>query len=194
MTTDNINFKRQYFVLIAFISVFLVFSVNSFAQKGKEISFSFYPGITLVNFEKALDYSDNHLQDWSEFYYSFALRGFLLSDKPIKLGAELAWQRLYYAYYVIPYVPAPVHREFNISTVSIMALGRYTINNFFTVGGAGFHFFNDGVAPSICLEAGYLFNAGPTLKLPISFRINPVFGSGTPVPISVGAGVSYTFK
>jgi len=179
--------------LLVLIVTLLLFSTIGSAQKQKEISFSFYPGITLVNFEKALDYSDDHLESWSEFYYSIALRGFLLSEKPLTLGAEVAWQRLYYAYYIVPYVPSPVHREFNISTVSLMVLGRYNINNFFTVTGAGIHFFSDGVSPSICFEAGYVFNAGATLKIPVSFRINPVFGSGTPIPVSVGTGVSYTF-
>jgi hypothetical protein len=179
---------------LLFMSIFLFFSSICRAQKSKEISLSAYPGFTIVNFEKALDYSDDYLENWKQFYISAAIRGFLSTEKPIHLGAEIAWQQLYYAYYIIPYYISPVYREFNVTTVSLMALGRYSVNRFFAVGGAGVHLFNSGISPAICLEAGYMIKAGTNLKFPVSFRINPIFGSGTPTPISVGAGVSYTLK
>ena len=186
--------NKQRIIPALFMTIFLLFSIVGHAQKAKEISVSVYSGFTFVNFEKALGYSDDYMEDWSEINISAALRGFILSENPIQLGAEVAWQKLYYAYYVLPYGPSPVYREFNVSTVSLMALGRYSINKFFAVGGAGIHFFNNGVSPAICLEAGYRLNAGANLKFPVSVRINPVFGSGTPILLSVGAGVSYTIK
>ena len=193
MKAEEMLFNRQRVVLIPVMAIFLFFSSISHAQRSKEVSFSFYPGFTLVNFEKALDYSDDNMEDWSQFYYSFDLRGFLSSEKPFQIGAELGWQRLYYAYYVVPYGPSPVYREFNVSTVSLMVLGRYSVNKFFAVGGAGIHFSDSGISPAICLEAGYMINAGANLKIPVSFRINPVFADGTPIPISAGIGASYTF-
>jgi len=177
-----------------FLLVFLLFSVEGYSQNAKEISLSVYPGFTLVNFEKALGYSDDYMEDWSEVHLCAALRGFLALGKPVQFGAELAWQRLYYAYYIVPYGPSPVYREFNVSTVSLLVLGRYSFNNFFSVGGAGIHSFNDGIAPSLCLEAGYMINILENLKIPVSFRINPVFGSGTPTPFSVGAGLCFFLK
>jgi len=177
-----------------FLFVFLLFSVAAHAQNAKEISLSVYPGFTLVNFEKALGYSDDYMEDWSEVHLSAALRGFLSSEKPVQFGAELGWQRLYYAYYIVPYGPSPVYREFTVSTVSLSVIGRYTYNNFFFVGGTGIHFFNEGIAPSLCLEAGYKINLLKNLKIPISFRINPIFGSGTPIPFSVGAGLCFILK
>jgi hypothetical protein len=193
MKAEEMMFNRQRAVLILVMTIFFCISSVSHAQHSKEISLSFYPGFTPVNFEKALGYSDDNMEDWSQFYYSLDLRGFLSSEIPFQFGTELAWQRLYYAYYVVPYGPSPVYREFNVSTVSLMVLGRYSVNKFFVVGGAGIHFFNSGISPAICLEAGYMIKAGANLGIPVSLRINPVFADGTPIPISVGIGASCTF-
>lgn len=194
MKRDETIHSKKHGAFALVITIFLLSSNHGYAQLSKEISVSIYPGFTFVNFEQALGYSDDYMEDWSEFHYSAALRGFLLSEKSIQPGAEVAWQQLYYAYYIVPYGASPVYREFNISTVSLTVLGRYTMNNIFLVGGAGIHFFNDGIAPAICIEAGYNINAGANLKLPVSFRVNPIFGSGTPIPFSAGIGVSYTIR
>ena len=193
MKAEEMLFNKQRIVFILVMTIFFCFSSVSRAQHSKEISLSFYPGFTPVNFEKALGYPDDYMEDWSQFYYSFDLRGFLSSEIPFQIGTDLAWQRLYYAYYVVPYGPSPVYREFNVTTVSLMVLVRYSVNKFFVVGGAGIHSFNSGISPAICLEAGYMINAGANLKIPVSLRINPVFADGTPIPISVGIGTSYTF-
>jgi len=194
MKTHIKKIKKHRIAIIQFISIFLMFSIIGHAQKSKEISLSVYPGYTLVDFEKALDYSDEYLEDWGEIYLGAALRGFLHLSSRLQIGAEVTWQQLYYAYYRLPYGPSPVYREFNVTAVSLMALSRYYLNDrFFIVGGAGVHIFNDGVSPSVCLEPGYMIEAGNNLTIPVSFRINPIFGSGTPIPFSVGAGVSYNF-
>jgi hypothetical protein len=188
------NKKPQSTFIIVLVAFFIMFVGNVEAQTSKELSLSVYPGFTLVNFEKALDYSDDYMNNWNEFHISAALRGFLLWDRPVQVGAEIAWQRLYYAYYVIPYGTSNVYREFNVSTTSITVLGRYWLGEkLFTVGGAGLHFFNDGVAPSICFEAGYMQNINDILKIPVSFHVSPIFGKGLPTLFSIGAGVSYTF-
>jgi hypothetical protein len=194
MKTEVIIFKRSQPLRILVVSLLLGITLICQGQQSKEISFTLYPGYTIVNFEKALDYSNDYLENWSEFHYSAALRGFLSSETSIQFGAEFAWQRLYYGYYIIPYGEYPVYREFNVTTISLMALGRYYVDKFFAVGGAGFHFFNSGISPAICIEAGYMINAGANLKFPVSLRINPVFGKGTPTPISIGAGVSLSIR
>jgi hypothetical protein len=179
------------------ILLFLLLCVphNIHAQRGIEISLSAYPGYTAVNFEKALGYSDEYMNDWDQFYYAFSLKGLLTSDKSVHFGAEVGWQQLYYAYYVVPYVPSPVYREFNISTVSIMALARYSRNQrFFALTGAGIHIFYDGVAPAIFIEPGYVIKLGKNLKLPLSVRVNPVFGDGTPIAVSLGIGLIYKVR
>lgn len=42
-----------------------------------------------MNFEEALDYSDDYMEDWNQFYYGVAARGFYNWDKPIQV--VLSW-------------------------------------------------------------------------------------------------------
>jgi hypothetical protein len=63
-----------------------------------------------------------------------------------------------------------------------MAIGRYSPGQkFFALAGAGIHIFEDGVAPAIYIEPGYMISVGESLKIPVSIRVNPVFGDGTPI-------------
>jgi hypothetical protein len=186
--------KRKILQLSLLISIFLFSSSFVFAQKQKEISLSVYPGFTIVNFEEALGYPDDYMTDWSQFYFSAVVRGFLNAGKSFHFGAEISWEQLYYAYYVVPYGMYPVYREFNVSTFSVMALARYSINKFFVIGGMGANFFNEGVAPALCLEVGYMIHGGGKVKFPVSFRLNPIFGDGTPTPVSIGLGLSYSIR
>lgn len=185
----------RYRIMVFFIPVFLLLTDNLNAQKLIDLGFTLYPGYTVVNFEKALGYSDEYMNDWDQFYYSATLKGFLTTDKAFNYGAEIGWQRLYYAYYIVPYGQSPVYREFNISTFSIMGLARYSgTKRFFVLAGAGIHFFYDGVAPALLVEPGYFLKVGENLKIPVSVRIYPIFGDGIPTPVSFGIGVNYVFK
>jgi hypothetical protein len=194
MKTKMIICRRRQLLLTLITSTFILLSTLAYPQKSKEISLSVYPGFTLVNFEKALGYSDDYMVDWDQFYLSTAFRGFLNTGKAFHLGAEVAWEKLYYAYYVIPYGSDHAYREFSVSTYSIMMLGRFYSHGFFIVSGIGAHFFDSGTAASLCFETGYSIKAGSRLKFPISFRVNPILGDGTPTPVSIGMGVSYTIK
>lgn len=189
-----IIYNRRLFAAGQLIIVFLFFTTIGHAQISKEISFSLYPGITFVNYEKVLGISNDYLMDNDQIHFGAALRGFLISENRIQLGAEVAWQKLYFAHYVVPDGATTVDQEFKAKTISVMILGRQFINKFFFIGGAGIHFFNSGVSPALCLEAGYRINAGENIQIPVSLRVNPIFGTGTLLPISLGAGLSYTIK
>jgi hypothetical protein len=194
MKTRQFTLFSQRIVFANLVCLLLIFSDNCKAQKTNEVSILVYPGFTLVNFEKALDYPDDYMVDWNQFYLSVALRGFIHSANSIQFGAEIAWQRLYDAYYVIPYPPTTAERSFNVSTISLMALGRYSSGNFFLIGGGGIHSFESGLSPALCFETGYMLRAGENLEIPVSFRINPILGSGIPTPISIGTGISFSRK
>lgn len=194
MKTMTLNFCRQQ-IWGVFLLLLFSFSQNIQAQKGIEIQVSAYPGFTAVNFEKALGYTDDYMEDWDQFSYSFTLKSFLASDNPINFGAEIGWQRLYYAYYRVSYGDSPVYREFNVSTFSIMGLARYSpIQKFFVLAGIGIHVFNDGIAPAIMIEPGYNISVGENLKIPLSIRLNPIFGDGIPTTVSLGIGINYKIR
>lgn len=176
------------------IIILLCFSQVIKAQRSIEIQINAYPGYTAVNFEQALGYSDEYMIDWDQFCYSGAVKGYLVTEI-LSYGAELSWQRLYYGYYRVPYGPSPAYREFDISTVSITGIARYSPKRkFYLAGGAGIHFFNDGVAPSLLIEPGYNISAGEKLNIPVSLRLNPIFGDGTPISVCLGIGVSYRIR
>ena len=165
------------------------------AQHPLEIGISVSPGFTFVNFEKALGYSDDYMEDWDQFYIGIAAKGFLHSKGKFQPGAEFGWHKLYYAYYVVPYgSTGPVYREFYVSTFSFMAAGRYSMNRFFVTASAGLHLFEDGVAPALGGEAGWNLSLGDKFSIPLSLKILAIFGDGLPLPVSLGVGFSYKFK
>lgn len=178
-----------------FTLLFLILSVNIQAQRDIEIGLTGNCGYTPVNFEKALGYSDDYMEDWDQVYYSASLKGFLTSDKKFHFGVEIAWNRLYYAYYIVPYGTSRLYYEYNINTISFVGLARYSPkSNFFILIGAGIHIFDNGVGLTIPLDGGYSIRLGEKWKIPVSLRWNPIFSDGFPEPVSFGIGASYTIK
>lgn len=183
-------------ILIPFL-IFIMSIGDGFdvaAQKPTELSFSIYPGFTLVNFEKALGYADDYMEDWDQFHLALAARGFLKSNSPLQIGGEFGWQQLYYAYYIVPYGTQRVYREFYISTISLTALARISTEHFFIAGGPGIHVFHDGIAPAVSMELGMSVNLGEKIAVPLSIRLDPIFGDGIPTALSIGIGAAYKFS
>jgi hypothetical protein len=194
MKREWIIFNNRIYSAGQLIITYLLFTIIGQSQISKEISLSVYPGFTFVNYEKRLGISNDYLMDNDHIHLGAAIRAFLLSENQIQLGAEVGIQKLYYAHYIIPGDNAPEDQEFKANTVSLMILGRQFVNKFFFIGGAGIHFFGSGVSAALCLETGYMFYAGENLQIPLSLRINPIFGTGTLYPVSIGAGLSYTIR
>jgi hypothetical protein len=195
MKTEIIRIKKHLSAFFISLTIFLVFSLVCEAQKEKEISFSVYPGHTFINFEEAYDYSDDHMEDWDEFHIAVALRGFLGTNNLIQVGLEVAWQQLYYVYYRIPYYEMQyLYREYDISTISLSLLLRYSRSSFFAIAGPGIHFFDGHSALSLFTEAGFFINVGDKFRIPVSLKLSPIFTDGEPSPLSVGIGISLQLK
>ena len=73
-------------LLILVPVIFFGSSKQAKTQNLLDLSLSVYPGFTLVNFEKALEYSDDYMEDWSEFHLSASIRGFFRPEKPVQIG------------------------------------------------------------------------------------------------------------
>ena len=166
-------------------------SKNTSAQNPMEFGLVVSPGYTAVNFEKAIGYSDDYMDDWDQFYLSIHAKAYLPSQGKFQIGAEVGWNKLYYAYYRVPYGTYPLYYEFYISTTSLMLSGRYSMNNFFIAGKGGLHIFDNGVALAMGGEAGIKLNVTDNINIPLSACITPVFGDGTPISISLGLGLVY---
>ncbi len=192
MKKDKDFYYKSKKYLTGVIFCFLFIHVHVYAQNAAEVGISVFPGYTLVNFENALEYSDDYMEDWDQFYLSVKFHGFLPSQNNFQLGAEFGWNKLYYAYYRIPYAtPTYVYREFSVSTLSLMAMGRYTFNKFFLLGRGGLHFFDSGTSLALGGEAGWNIMLSDNLIIPLSIRITTIFGDGTPSSVSLGSGLKY---
>ena len=147
-------------------------------------------GGTIVDVEKVLEEYD--LSDWDT--WSLVFKGFgeyrIGEDKAI--GIELGTNRLYYWEY-----QAPGYSWYNWRsewTTNAVVYFIYDLSErFFLQAGAGVHIFNDGTVPGIMAGGGTSFPAGERFSIPLFFRIEPVFGSGTPVAVNLGTGLRLEF-
>ena len=143
-------------------------------------------GGTVVDVEKVLEpYSLSEWNTWSMVFKAFA--EYSIGEKKA-LGLELGSNRLYYWEY-----QAPGYSYYNWRTEWTTNAVLYYIadigERMFIQSGIGIHVFNDGTVAGLMAGFGALFPAGEKFTVPLFVRIEPVFGSGTPVAINVGTGI-----
>jgi len=144
-------------------------------------------GVTLVDVEKASGYSS--LQDWDTFHYQFKLQGFF-SLGALDVGLEAGYNKLYWWYYVGPYGSQTIYRQGNVGTWSILALVQKSGNSgLFLQAGGGLHMFPEDSAFGVMAASGYAFRLSQRISIPVFFRVDAVFGTGSPIAISGGSGV-----
>lgn len=181
--------KTLFFQGLLFL--FIVIPNNNIAQNPLEFGIDISLGHTIVNFEKALDYADDYMEDWNQFHIAVRGKCYLRSEGNMQLGAEVGWNKLYYAYYRMPYSTYYIYREYYVSTTSLMLLGKYTMDKFYTAASFGLHIFKDGTSAAIGGEFGYYFSITDYISIPLSLRITPVFGDGTPITVALTFGLTY---
>jgi hypothetical protein len=179
-------------ILFAGLNMLLISASLSGAGENKDgfdIGFSVGGGFTAVNFEKASGYSDDYLEDWGQGHFKATLYGLAKLAPKFKAGIEVGYNDLYWWYYRIPYGPSPVYRSAEWSTLSLLGIFHKDVGRlFFIQAGAGFHFFDGD--PAFALSAA--IGIQPRFKnimFPVSFRVDPIFGAGSPTAIALGAGM-----
>jgi hypothetical protein len=154
-------------------------------------------GYTIVDVEKAWE---TELDDWGQFSYQLVVQGLYNKDNGFAIGAETGFQRLYYweeRYYVYVPDPSPRWRWGTIWTWHLGAvLEKQFENNFYVQSGANIRVFMDGsgVTPGILASGGYQFSLSDSFKIPVGLRIDIVFGSATPIPVTLGIGLKYNLE
>lgn len=148
-------------------------------------------GTTIVDLVKVTDYDEPILREWDTFHYQIKLQA-LHKIGSIESGLEVGHNKLYWYYLRIPYGTQWIYRERLINTINVYALLQHTLPNaIFFQAGAGVHFFHDGISLGFMSTAGYEFRLSEKLSVPIFARIDLILGDGTPIPLSLGAGIRY---
>jgi hypothetical protein len=93
-------------------------------------------GYTVVDVETIAFNDGANALDWSQPTYRIA--GRVLLDRPgFGFGAEIAHQHLYWYSVRIPFGSTPIHREYDVSGMSAMALARLGVGSAILDLGAG---------------------------------------------------------
>jgi hypothetical protein len=161
--------------------------------QGNKLTIGFHgsAGLTIVDLAKASGYDEPILTDWGTFHYKFNVQA-LYKIGLIELGFEVGYNDLYWYYLRIPYGTQTIYRENYISTMNIYGLLQHTTPSaIFLQAGAGIHIFDEGSALGFMGTVGYDFRLSERLSLPIFLRLDLILGDGTPIPISLGAGIRY---
>jgi hypothetical protein len=176
-----------------FVSLIVVFGFCAVAAQGVVVRAMGGGGYTLVDFEKASEYSDDYLEDWDQGNYSFALQGFWQVAPDIRIGGEAGWEQLYYYFYRIPYGYSPVYREASWSAMFVGGVVQiFLARSVYLTGGVDLHsFIDDGTALGVSGGIGAELRISERLALPLEVRVKPVFGAGTPTVLQVNAGLAF---
>jgi hypothetical protein len=145
-------------------------------------------GYTVINVQKVVD--PNPLSDWNN--YGLVFKGYaeyqISEDK--MLGLEIGRNRLYYWEY-----PAPGYSWYNWrtewTTNAVVYLSKHFGEKFFIQIGPGIHIFYNGTVLGLLGSVGTSFPISNNFSIPLTFRIEPVFGSGTPVAINIATGIRF---
>jgi hypothetical protein len=179
--------------------IILAVLVLSQTVRSQEISLNLRNGVgfTIVDVEEAWE---TELDDWDQFSYQLVAQGILNKDNGLSIGAETGVQRLYYweeKYYVYLPDPTPRYRWGSIWTWHLGAvLEKHFENNFYIQSGLNLRVFLDGsgVTPGILASGGYQLYLSDSFKIPVGLRIDVVFGSATPIPVTLGVGLKYNLE
>ncbi len=146
-------------------------------------------GYTAIDVQKVVD--PIPLSDWNK--YGLVFKGF--AEYQLKkgniLGLEIGRNRLYYWEYKAPgYSWYNWRTEWTTNAVAYMSTSFG--ERFYLQAGAGIHFFYTGTVFGLLAAAGTTFEITNNFSIPITFRIEPVFGSGTPIAINLATGVKFS--
>jgi hypothetical protein len=150
-------------------------------------------GYTMVDIEKAINYSP--LEEWDNIGVIIkALAEYELKPGLFLVG-EIGSNRLYYweyrwtdGYYSGTRWRSEWTTNIGISFKKMMGPSVYL------QAGPGIHIFNDGSGTvlGLLLGAGYDLEISDKIKVPIGFRVEPVFGNATPVSFLLHSGIRYS--
>lgn len=181
-------------------AVFLCFCGRAFAGTTLNIQNDF--GYTIVDVGQAMDINEYNsatglgLSDYDQFNYR--LLGQLLVEKSpgLYFGVEAGLHRLYY--WEETYKPLPTSslrwRYGTIWTVSAGGLVKRDFGDrYYAMTGLSLHNFlnGSGMALGLPFALGHRIKISEKFEMPVEFRADIIFGSGTPIAIGGGVGLQF---
>jgi hypothetical protein len=145
-------------------------------------------GGTVVNVDKVV-YPDI-LSDWNT--WGMVVKGFAeyKIGQGNALGLEIGTNRLYYwEYQAAGYSWYNWRNEW--TTNAVFYFSKTLGNQFYLQSGAGIHIFHNGTVIGILAGAGRSFLVTDNISVPIFLRVEPIFGTATPIAVNIGTGLRY---
>jgi len=152
-------------------------------------------GFTIIDLPTAMEWNENYFDDWDKVNVKVNLQCEFLEFSSLRLGAEIGYNRLYYYYVRVPWVPSDLIYEATVSPINVSALATYSINdNFFIQAAAGPYFFDSGTVLGLKGTLGYRIPVGENMAVPISLVGDLITGEGTPFSIGITVGLEFKLK
>ncbi len=149
-------------------------------------------GYTVVNIEEAVDW--DNLEDWDHLGMIIKAWGEYELKPGLHLVGELGTNRLYYWEYRWSDGTYSGSRWRSEWTTNVGISFKKQIGDaFFLQAGPGIHIFNDGSGTvlGMLLGLGYDLSITDHIKVPVGFRVEPVFGNAIPVSLLINTGIRY---
>ncbi|MDF1574634.1 MAG: hypothetical protein P1P86_05525 [Bacteroidales bacterium] len=151
-------------------------------------------GYTMVDIEDAINYSP--LEEWDNTGVIIKAVAEYELKPGLFLVGEIGSNRLYYWEYrwTDGYYSGSRWRSEWTTNIG-MSFKRMLGESMYLQAGPGFHIFNDGSGTvlGLVLAAGYELEPTDHIRIPLGFRVEPVFGSAIPISLLLHTGIRYQF-
>ena len=174
-------------------------NLNTIQTKGKIIiNLQNNFGYTIVDVGQAMevqefsDITKEGLVDWDQFNYKGLVQLFFNRDKML-IGGEVGFNRLYR--WEERYKTFDGYDRWRWGTIWTWHIGALIqlnfANQYYLTTGTGVYTFMNGTGVTVGfpLAVGHIIKLNDKISLPIEFRTDIIFGSGTPITLGGGIGL-----
>ncbi|MCK4820998.1 hypothetical protein KA005_34855 [bacterium] len=177
------------------ITLIMLFTFTLGQAQFRSVGFIVGAGHTIVDVEKAVDYSP--LEEWDNISVVIKATAEYQLKEGLMLGGEFGANRLYYWEYKWSdgfYSGTRYRSEW--TTNFGVHITKYFGKVWFAQGGAAIHIFNDGsgTVAGLLAAIGADLSVSEKISIPVAVRMEPVFGNATPIAISVVTGLKYIIR
>lgn len=159
-------------------------------------------GYTVVDVGQAMDIdafssvSGQGLSDWDQFNYKLLGQLFFEKSAKVSHGVELGLHRLYrWEEAYKPYVGSSQRwRGGVIWTMEAGYVAKYAFGeHYYVLSGLSIHNFlnGSGMTLGVPFALGHEIKFSDKFSMPLEFRVDVIFGSGTPIAIGGGLGLQF---